>query len=132
MQQAGERLVLPLGGVRRVEMAFRRIPAGRFRMGQRGEYASEEPVHGVEIPYAFWMGETLVTHEQFAVWKPEHENQFAKRPRHPAESMTWHEAVEYCEWLTKKCRDGIPVEMEARLPQEAEWEYACRAGTTTE
>ena len=101
---------------RGVEMAFRRIPAGRFRMGQRGEYADEEPVHWVEIPHDFWMAETPVTQEQFAVWKPEHEIHFAERPKDPAENMTWHDAVEYCEWLTQQCPEEIPVVMVVRLP----------------
>ena len=113
-------------------MRFRRIAAGRFRMGQRGEYAQEEPVHWVEIAETFWMAETPVTQEQFGVWKREHKNHFDDRAKNPAENMTWHDAVEYCEWLTQRCREEIPVGMVVRLPLEAEWEYACRAGTTTE
>ena len=127
-----ERLVLHPGKDHGIEMAFRRIPAGRFRMGQRGEYENEEPVHWVEIPHDFWVAETPVTQEQFAVWKPKHENHFAGHPTNPAENMTWHDAVAYCKWLTKLNGAGVPPRMEAGLPLEAEWEYACRAGTTTE
>ena len=127
-----ERLILHSGKDRGLEMAFRRIPAGRFRMGARGVYAEEEPVHEVKIPQDFWMAETPVTQEQFAVWKPEHENGFAGKAKHPAENMTWHDAAAFCEWLTKLCRADLPPRMVARLPMEAEWEYACRAGTVTE
>jgi formylglycine-generating enzyme required for sulfatase activity len=113
-------------------MVFCRIPAGRFRMGQRGEVEDEEPEHWVEIPEGFWLGETPVTQEQYGVWKPEHEHGFPGRPKHPAENMTWRDAVGFCEWLTEVCREEIPEGMVARLPLEAEWEYGCRAGTRTE
>ena len=123
-----ERLVLHPG----MEMAFRRIPAGRFRMGQRGEWDREEPVHWVEIPHDFWMAETPVTQEQFALWKHDHKNGFDGRPKNPAENLTRHDAAAYCEWVTGEFRKEIPEGMVARLPLEAEWEYACRAGTRSE
>jgi formylglycine-generating enzyme required for sulfatase activity len=51
-----------------VEMAFRLIPAGSFRMGARGYQPDEEPVHEVRIPEPFWMAETPVTQAQLALW----------------------------------------------------------------
>ena len=121
----------------RVEMAFRLIPAGVFRMGGRGYYAHEEPIHQVRIVEPFWMAETPVTQAQFALWTRaesiEHENRFKDRPDHPAESMDWRQAVSYCDWLTRTQGAVFPAGFHlACLPTEAEWEYACRAGTETE
>ena len=130
------REVIPLDS--HVEMAFREIPAGRFRMGSRGHWAREEPVHVVEITAPFWLGETPVTQEQFAVWakaeRVEHGNGFPGRPDHPAETMTWRQAMRFCAWLTRTADVEAIVGGGglACLPTEAEWEYACRAGTDTE
>jgi len=121
-----------------VTMVFRRIPAGRFVMGTRGEFEYEEPPHEVEITRDYWMAETPLTQRQFAVWtkaeaaKIEHKNGFPDKPDHPAERMVWDQASAFCQWLTKRCRGGIPKGMVARLPTEAEWERACRAGTDSE
>ena len=122
-----------------VKMAFRLIPAGSFRMGSRGYYPDEEPVHRVVIPEPFWMAETPVTQGQFAVWtraeKIEHEDHF-KGERfvdHPAENLDWWQAVAYCAWLTRTKGNKFPQGFTlACLPTEAEWEYSCRAGTETE
>ena len=127
-------LVWPQRGV---EMAFRLIPAGSFRMGSRGYYADEEPIHRVWIPRPFWMAETPVTQAQFALWtkaeKIKHDNEFKGCPDHPAESLDWGQAADFCTWLGRvkaaELPKGFPL---ARLPTEAEWEYACRAGTDTE
>ena len=119
-----------------VEMAFVWIPAGKFRMGSRGYSAVEEPVHEVRIERGFWLGETPVTQAQFGLWTAaaggEHKNGFEGRPDHPAESLDWRMAVRYCGWLTEEKGAEFPEEgLMACLPTEAEWEYACRAGTTT-
>jgi len=123
-----------------VSMAFRYIPpTGKrgFRMGSRGSSRVEEPVHRVRIPDGFWLGETPVTQAQFGVWTDaegiEHENSFPGRPDHPAENMTWWQAIAYCAWLTQARVEAFPPgRWMACLPTEAEWEYACRAGTETD
>jgi formylglycine-generating enzyme required for sulfatase activity/GTPase SAR1 family protein len=121
-----------------VEMIFRLIPAGEFWMGSLGEsdWEDEEPRHRVLISEAFWMAETPVTQEQFAVWTQakgiEHSNRFAGKPSHPAESLDWHQAVAFCEWLNREGGTGLPEGYQASLPTEAQWEYACRAGCDTE
>jgi formylglycine-generating enzyme required for sulfatase activity len=125
-------------------MRFALLPAGEFAMGaSEGDPDSapdERPVHRVRITRGFRMAVTPVTQAEFlAVMgrNPGHFNgaqgAFLKRPggpQHPVENVTWNEAVEFCLRLSE-----WPAERSAgrryRLPTEAEWEYACRAGTTT-
>jgi len=120
-------------------MAFRRIPAcpQGFLMGSRGYFAHEEPMHRAVIPDDFWMAETPVTQAQFSVRTRTagiaHTNHHDGRPDHPAEQMSWHEADQYCDWLTRDFADELPPECHfATLPTEAHWEYARRGGTETE
>jgi formylglycine-generating enzyme required for sulfatase activity len=120
-----------------VEMAFRLIPPGEFRMGTRKtEWPDEEPAHTVRILRPFWLGETPVTQEQFDIWKRaekvEHEYFFEGQAENPAENMSWRDAITYCSWLAKTKRTKLPPGHSfVCLPTEAEWEYACRAGTET-
>lgn len=113
---------------REAELVFRRIPAGTFRMGQRGASEEEEPVHRVRIEQDFWMMDTPVTQAQMAILKPDHANHFDGKPDHPAESISWLDAVEFAR-LTQL---SVAVGWLSCLPTEAEWEYACRAGTITQ
>jgi formylglycine-generating enzyme required for sulfatase activity len=120
-----------------VRMFFRRIPPGSFQMGARGEYADEEPLHRVFITREFFLGTFVVTQEQYRAVarkcdalngraEPSH----FKGPRHPVGGVDWNEATAFCEWLT---RSGLlPAGFLACLPTEAQWEYACRAGSETE
>ncbi len=124
-------LELPEG----VELEFRWIPPGEFLMGSRGEYSDEEPVHLVKITRGFYLGRYPVTQGQFAAWKKSHENYFPGDLRRPVEQVTWDEAEEYCAWLNDRSQVTWPPglnEFAARLPTEAQWEYACRAGIETE
>ncbi|MCP5021745.1 MAG: SUMF1/EgtB/PvdO family nonheme iron enzyme, partial [bacterium] len=133
--EAIERFLLPeepegfpieLGGGKR--MHFRHIRAGTFRMGARGQYPDEEPVHSVKIARDFYLGTYPVTQEQFAVFASGHKNHFPG-DRNPADSMSWLKAAEFCDWLTKSGK--LRADWIAHLPWEAQWEYACRAGTDT-
>jgi formylglycine-generating enzyme required for sulfatase activity/uncharacterized caspase-like protein len=113
-----------------------KIPGGEFLMGspegEKGRSGDEGPQHQVTIQ-PFWMGKFPVTQSQWAVvatWpkvkidlKPE-PSRF-KGANRPVEKVSWSEAVEFCARLTQRTRKSY------RLPSEAEWEYACRAGTTT-
>jgi formylglycine-generating enzyme required for sulfatase activity len=111
------------------------IPAGSFRMGSNagGAESDEKPVHEVTLTYSFWMGATPVTQEEFQAlmgFNPSyHEGE-----KKSVEQVNWRVARAYCEALTRKQSGlgAIPAGYEYRLPTEAEWEYACRAGTTSE
>lgn len=123
--------VLPLPG--NVSMRFRRIPKGSFRMGSRGHSPTEEPIHRVVIPYDFWLGRSVVTREQIKCM-PINDAFLAISagdPMRPAVHLSWEDARRWCKNLSEW--DGLPAEVrELRLPYEAEWEYACRAGTETD
>jgi formylglycine-generating enzyme required for sulfatase activity len=124
-------LRLPTG----VDLEFVRIPAGEFRMGARGKSADEEPVHRVRITQSFYLGRFPVTQAQYAAFRPDHENGFSGDSRRPVEEVTWDDAAAYCAWLNDPQRVTWPFGLEgftAQLPTEAQWEYACRAGTETE
>ncbi|MCC6128362.1 MAG: formylglycine-generating enzyme family protein [Acidobacteria bacterium] len=120
-----------------VEMAFRLIPPGEFRMGiRKAGWRDEEPSHTVRITQPFWLGEAPVTQGQFDLWKreekAEHEHDFKGQAKNPAENLTWPDAITYCSWLAKAQREQLPRGYSlVCLPTEAEWEYACRAGTDT-
>ncbi|MFH1717794.1 MAG: SUMF1/EgtB/PvdO family nonheme iron enzyme [Planctomycetota bacterium] len=112
-------------------MKLVRIQAGSFLMGQgEGGDWDERPVRRVKITRPFHMSETEVTNAQYEQFAPAHRQlrgklDFSKEDDEAVVFVSWHEAVEFCKWLSKK--EGKPY----RLPTEAEWEYACRAGTTT-
>jgi formylglycine-generating enzyme required for sulfatase activity len=101
-----------------------------FLMGSRGISGWEEPRHRVVIPQPFYLGTFPVTQEEFACFREEHRSQFHGKPKHPVEDVSWHDAQAFINWLNGL--QTLPANHIARLPCEAEWEYACRAGTETE
>ena len=119
-----------------VAMRFVLIPAGTFMMGstgdELGQRENEKPQHEVTIPRC-WMGQYPVTQAQ---WRevtnyPKVNQDLKSAPSHfkgddlLVEQVSWYDAEEFCQRLSQK--NGYHY----RLPTEAEWEYACRAGTTT-
>lgn len=117
-----------------------RISPGEFLMGapksERTSAADERPEHRVRITRPFHFGVHEVTQEEMARLLPNHVNAFVRgadgkdSARFPADMVTWYDAVKFCRLLSE-----LPEEKSAgrayRLPTEAEWEYACRAGTRT-
>ncbi|MHC4361336.1 MAG: SUMF1/EgtB/PvdO family nonheme iron enzyme [Planctomycetota bacterium] len=117
------------------EMGVGKTPRAHKLTGHRGTQSEgdfdEKPNHTVTITKPFYMGVYEVTNKQYGLFDPEH-----KRLRGKDEGLSedddeavinvnWYEAQAFCRWLSDK--EGIPY----RLATEAEWEYACRAGTTT-
>lgn len=109
-------------------MTMLRIPAGEFVMGspiQEPKRSDDETQHEVVISKAFFMSRAEVTQRQWQVVMRTHPSKFEGDDL-PVESISWFEAAEFCRKLSE--REGIRYS----LPTEAEWEYACRAGTATE
>ena len=98
------------------------IPGGTFRMGSLESY-DEQPIHQVKVP-GFWMGKYPVTQEQWLRIMGNNPSEF-KGDKRPVERVSWNDAVKFCQQLSQKTGKKF------RLPSEAEWEYACRAGSTT-
>ncbi len=131
---------------RHILMDFSYIPAGSFMMGSPTSDTksddSERPQHQVTISKPFLMAQTPVTQEQWFAVMGTDPSEF-KGPRRPVENIVWENAVFFCNGLSEM--DGLPPAYDGfgsslrlipgstgyRLPTEAEWEYACRARTTT-
>ncbi|MEN8221031.1 MAG: SUMF1/EgtB/PvdO family nonheme iron enzyme [Pseudomonadota bacterium] len=107
------------------------IPAGTFRMGdiQGGGHDNEKPVHQVSVS-RFAIGKYEVTFAEYdkfaqATGRKKPNDRGWGRGNRPVINVSWHDATAYAEWLSQQTGQKY------RLPTEAEWEYAARAGTTT-
>ncbi len=122
----GPSLILKVDNARQ---AFRWIPPGRFLMGSpaaEAQRGSAERQHEVSLSYGYWLADTACTQAFWlAVW-PVNPSHFDACRQNPVENVSWHDAQGFISELNKR----LPG-LAARLPSEAEWEYACRAGTTT-
>jgi len=114
-----------------IGMKFKLIKAGKFQMGSE-KYDSEKPVHWVEISKDFYMGIYQVTVGQYKKYVDEKEGDFEHDYNQQGDNaavtgVSWNDAQGFISWLNNK-EGGSHY----RLPTEAQWEYAARAGTTTE
>jgi|GEM_PF-1557700 len=134
---------VPIGG-KEVDL-WCEIPAGKFQMGspkkEKGRNDNEPTNHRVTLS-SFEMSAVPVTNEMYEYFDPSHEADRAFKDMiqederiedHPVVNVTWYEAVMFCRWATEVLRRHgfLKAGQEIRLPSESEWEYACRAGTST-
>lgn len=117
------------------------IPPGEFVIGNDDSWSDEGPRSRVRIDRPFWMGAFEISNEQYARFDPKHDSrlehgdflQFSvkergdslNQPRQPVTRVSWAEAKSFCAWLSAKTGEKFD------LPSEAQWEWACRAGTDT-
>jgi len=113
------------------------IPPGRAWLGspndESGRDQDEGPVTEAIFPDGFWIGRCEVTQAEYKAVMGVNPSIFTGDPTRPVEKVSWREAVEYCARLTQQARAAgrLSEGYAYRLPTEAEWEYACRAGSTT-
>ncbi len=118
--KSSQELTLDLG--QGIILELLRIPAGKFMMGSN-ERDNEKPIHEVTIQ-PFYLGKYPITQEQYQAVMGSNPSHF-KGAKLPVEQVSWDDAVKFCEKLSQN-------DKKYRLPSEAEWEYACRAGTQTQ
>ena len=112
------------------------IEPGTFVMGspenEIGRYG-DEVQHTETIRYGFWLGKYEVTHEQYKAIMGENPSEFTGGDKKPVENVNWYNAMSFCEKLTAREKEAgrLPAGYKYTLPTDVEWEYACRAGTTT-
>ena len=120
-----------------IKMELVLIPAGEFVMGDPDGCRDELPLSVAAIGRAFWMATCEVSNEQFARFDPTHDSRFESKmsyqfgihgypcngPQQPVVRVTWQHATAFCRWLSDRTGETFA------LPTEAEWEWACRAGS---
>jgi len=114
------------------------IPAGEFVIGDTAGRCDEWPLARVSIDRPFWMAKFEITNEQYRQFDPSHDSHVESKnayqfgvhgypldgPRQPVVRVSWQQAAAFCQWLSEKTGEKFA------LPSEAQWEYACRAGST--
>jgi formylglycine-generating enzyme required for sulfatase activity/DNA-directed RNA polymerase subunit RPC12/RpoP len=105
-----------------IELEMLYIPAGSFMMGSN-KISNEKPLHRVSL-LPFYMGKYTITQAQYHALIGKNPSRF-KGDNHPVESVSWDAAMEFCQKLSQY------TGKQYILPSESQWEYACRAGTTT-
>ncbi len=127
----GPRVVAGLG----LELIW--VKAGTFTMGSPADeplrHKSEGPQMRVTLTNGFWLGKTEVTQGQYEALMEANPSKFTEAGKDaPVERVSWIDAMAFCRKLTEREREAgrLPKGYEFTLPTEAQWEYACRAGTT--
>lgn len=122
-----------------VTITLQRIPAGQFAIGDTRGDANEFPMAAARIARPFWIGATEISLHQFQQFDPNHRNGYYDMhykdqvkpgylmddPQLPAIRVSWNQAMAFCQWLSSRLSQKVT------LPTEAQWEWACRAGTAT-
>ncbi len=112
-----------------------RVPAGEFMMGAGPDDPRASPTeefhHRVRITRPFYLGKTEITRRQWVAVMPQRGASATDTDECPVTGIVWIEATNFAALLTARSGDRLPPGMVFRLPTEAEWEYAARAGTTT-
>jgi len=117
-------LALDLGGGAKLEMVL--IQPGTFTMGDEAGREDEKPAHRVQITKPFYLGKYEVTQRQWELLMGENPSDF-RGPDNPVNSVSWED----CQAFVKKLNEKFAGEgLRFALPNEAQWEYACRAGGT--
>ena len=122
----GDILPVQVGGV---SFNLRWCPAGSFTMGSTNGYSDEKPQHQVTLSQGFWLGETEVTQGLWREITGKNPSDHKVDDEYPVENVSWDDCQEFLEKLNDRAevkKAGIRF----ALPTEAQWEYACRAGTT--
>ncbi len=122
------------------KMKFCWIPGGDFLMGSGEDdklaYDNEKPKHQTSIPCGYWLARFPVTVAQFRAYldetgtQPGDKDCLAGPPNHPVVWVSWHEAIGFCRWLTRRWQSQgwLSDDWSVSLPSEAEWEKAARGG----
>ena len=129
--------VIDLGDGLKLDMVL--IPAGRFVMGDADGGDDEYPQASVQIDKSFWMSRFEVTNALYAKFDPTHDSKYEHKgswmfnewdlgwplnePNQPVCRISWDEAMAFCRWLSVRISEDVS------LPTEAQWEWACRAGS---
>ena len=138
-EQTGQKAEMSIDLGEGVKLDMVLIPAGAFVMGDINGWADEQTQTRVAIAKPFWMGKLEITNQQFAKFNPQHDSGYisvykkdhsnrgepVNGPTQPVVRVSWTQAREFCRWLSGR------VGAKFDLPTEAQWEYACRAGTAT-
>lgn len=130
---------IDLGNGAQLDMVF--VPDGKFVMGDADGEIDESPLSIVTIEKPFWMAKFEITNAQYAQFDASHESRYEHKgswqfseghlgwpldnPQQPVVRISFDEAMEFCKWLSEKTGHRVT------LPTEAQWEYACRAGSAT-
>ena len=117
----GDTKTLTLPGGAKMVMIY--VEPGEFMMGSRNGGVDESPVHKVRLTKGYWLGKYEVTQKQWRSVMGSNPSAYKGDDR-PVENVSWNDCQEFAREVNSRLNCG------ARLPTEAEWEYACRAGTT--
>ncbi|MDO5308866.1 MAG: SUMF1/EgtB/PvdO family nonheme iron enzyme [Planctomycetia bacterium] len=129
--KAGELKTLTIAGV---EVNFHWAPAGTFMMGSPEDEEGrdrDETQHNVQLTQGFWIAETETTQELWLAVMGYNLSEFKDSEQLPVETVSWHDCQDFVQKLNSSHSNALPSGYKYAMPTEAQWEYACRAGTST-